>query len=231
MQTVYLKTLSQRLAATFLALLLVTTSVVVLTPLAEAQSVDKSSATLNAEQSLKTIMLRIMSANGIPTTRLKDIQVIEGEDYNAATDGQILYMTQSLYRALSTDDQKAFVLSHELSHVTLGHMNRTAIRHVGLSLLDRFVLARVGNSGRTWEQLKLLGVTALDTKFSRQMELQADDRGIQYMTRAEYRPQAALEVFDILQSQDKSSTPQFLRSHPLSKNRIQQLVKKYGLTR
>lgn len=231
MQSAFFHSPTKRLMALFVALLLVMPTLIALAPGVHAQNVEKTSEMRSAEQTLKNITMRIMQTNGIPTDRIKDIQVIDGEDYNAATDGQIIYFTLSLFRATSTDDQKAFIMAHEMSHVTLGHLNKTAVRRVGLSLLDRFVLARVGTSGRTWDQLRNLGVTALDTKFSRTMELQADDRGIQYMAKAGYNPQAALQVFDILQSQDKSGTPQFLRSHPLSKNRIQQLVKKYGLKR
>ncbi len=70
------------------------------------------------------------------------------------------------------------------------------------------------------------GLVLTDLKFSRGQEYTADEVGLKLMTQAGYQPQAALETLSVLEKANTSGTPQFLRSHPLNRNRVESLVRR-----
>lgn len=175
------------------------------------------------------ILNKLLAANSVDPKRIKTIQVIEEDVWNAYTDGQSIYFTKPLWQALQTEDQRAFVLSHELSHILLGHIPKTTARRVALGAFAQFVLGKYTQNKQALQQLESLTLSAIDMKFSRSMELGADERGVQLMSGAGYNTQGAIQAFEILESQSQGGPPEFLRSHPLSKSRINALSKKYGL--
>lgn len=180
-------------------------------------------------QALQTVIARLKSANQLSPHIGQNIVVEESTQLNAATDGQTLYITRGMLNALTRDDQMAFVISHELSHITLNHIPKTALRRGGWQLLDQGVLSRIYPSGSIWDVAEKASITLLEKKFSRNSEYQADTRGLAMMTQAGYDPQAAIEVLNLLQASSPNSTPEFLQDHPLNKARIETLVDKYKL--
>ena len=186
-------------------------------------------APANAQQ----ILARLEQANNIPQkNRVEAIELLESEDLNAATDGQKIYFTTALWNLLKTDDQRAFVIAHEQAHVELNHVTKSGLRRLGLGWLNKIVVQKYGEKS-TWVALasqSSLGL--LDRKFSRKQEYGADDLGLQLMDKAGYNTGAAMQVFRIFEQSKAGSgsdTPEFLRSHPLDKSRIERLSKKYQL--
>jgi predicted Zn-dependent protease len=170
------------------------------------------------------ILTRLIQANNIPASKVKGIQVIESSTWNAATDGERIVFTTSLWNALQSDDQRAFVIGHELGHIQLGHVTKSGLRRAALGALDRFILDRIArNKSAQIQQAEQLALGLIDMKFSRRMEFGADEVGVQIMERARYNPQAALEAFEILKQQNTGGGPEFLRSHPMSESRIRAL--------
>ena len=97
-------------------------------------------------------------------------------------------------------------------------------------LLHRFDGFKAGDGlgGAVLNQASNAALQLFNLRFSRQTELKADDRGLQILTQAGYRPMAAVETLQILQAAAPgSSMPEFLRSHPLSESRIQALAQQY----
>lgn len=177
------------------------------------------------------MMNRLVSANRVDPSRAVPggtfkVQVVQSEDYNAATDGQTVYFTNTLWNAFTRDDQRAFVLSHELSHLLLGHVTQTNLRRMGLGALSRFVLSRFVKEDPRLQKVETVGLALLDLKFSRAMEYRADEFGLALMTQAGYDPSGAVQAFEILSRYTDGGGPEFLRSHPLSGSRIRALAKK-----
>lgn len=182
-------------------------------------------------KSPQRILDELKVANKIPQQIAPTIRVVNSKSLNAATNGRDLIITSALVDRLRTNDQRAFVISHELSHIALQHIGKTQFRHVGLSLLDALLLRRYVPEGSIVGMAKDLGISLYDKRSSRVYEYEADDLGIQLMTRAGYNPQAAIEVFGILQAATPGSrTPEFLQDHPITSSRIQALVQKYKLS-
>ncbi len=175
-----------------------------------------------------TVMVnRLMQGSQIKPATVRSVQVVESDVYNAATNGQDIVFTSALWNAFQNDDQRAFVLSHELAHIVLGHVSQTAVRRIGLGALSQFVFGRFTQNRAALQAAETLGLHLVDTKFSRNMEYQADERGFQIMSQAGYNPQGAIQAFEILKQVSGRSGPEFLQSHPLSESRIRALAKKY----
>lgn len=192
-------------------------------------------AQTHAQTHAQTLLTRLLAANGLSPTAVEGIQLLPDEDLNAATDGRRILFTQGLWRALRTDDQRAFVISHELAHITRHHVPKTQLRRFGLLAVDHWLQSRLSNGGESPRPLlnaaTQTGLALTELSFSRQQEYGADELGMQYLIRAGFRPQAALETLAILDRASPARTPQFLRSHPLNQNRMRELVKRYQTVR
>lgn len=195
----------------------------------EAQQTISGSITKSSEsQALQQMIRGILSANGLSQDLVQQAYVEPSDSLNAYTDGTRVVVTEPLWRKLTTADQRAFVVGHELAHDVLHHIEKTTARRVGVVVLDRVFGRFLPNQPlRTASQL---GLQLVDRKFSRNDEYQADELGIQLMRKAGYRPQAALQVFDTLKKASaRGATPEFLLTHPIPESRIQALSKKYQL--
>lgn len=183
-----------------------------------------------AAESLPVMVERLLAANQLPAELVQEAKIEPNDELNAYTNGYKVVVTSGLWNRLRTNDERAFVVSHEVAHIALQHIEKTTYRKVGLGLLSRFIGAAtqqplLGTAGS-------LGLQLIDRKFDRNQEYQADDLGLQLMKKAGYRPQAALGVFQVLdQASANGRPPEFLLTHPIPQNRIENLVRKHGVQR
>ncbi|MDX2085157.1 MAG: M48 family metalloprotease [Candidatus Melainabacteria bacterium] len=183
-----------------------------------------------APQSHTAILQRLIQSNQLPKDLVQSITLEDSPELNAYTNGQKIVITTKLWQQLHTSDQRAFIVGHELSHIVLSHLEKTQRRRVGLALLDRFVLQRYAPEGGLGYTAGNIGLGLIDKKFSRNLEYQADDLGMQLMTKAGYHPKGALEAFQVLENGRRNgSPPEFLLTHPLSRSRVEALANKYKL--
>ncbi len=164
------------------------------------------------------------------------IQLVSAPEFNAYTDGYSIGFTTALWKACTTDDQRAFVIAHEVSHILLNHVQQKparrntmrTVRNVGLQVAGRFIPYRVGQyTNRPMWQASDVGIKLADLKFNRVQEYNADDLGIKLMAKAGYNPEGAPQAMEVLQAgAGDSRTAEFLRTHPITENRIQKLVTK-----
>lgn len=181
-------------------------------------------------ESAEQITQRLLAANQLPSNVVQSVQVVRSNQLNAATDGRRILISSALWNQLRTNDERAFIISHELAHVILQHIEQTQARRIGISLLDRYLINRFLEPGSWWDVAQNLGFTLIDKRFSRNVEYEADDLGLQLMARAGYRPQAALQVFDMFQRMQSYQLPEFLLDHPLNRSRIEALVRRYPVS-
>ncbi|MFN4039673.1 MAG: M48 family metalloprotease, partial [Erythrobacter sp.] len=125
------------------------------------------------------------------------VTLLNSPVHNAfAVPGGYVYSTRQLVTLMNNEAELAGVMGHEVGHVAARHSQRrqqAATRNsifgllgaVGSSLL-------LGNSagGELLSRTFLQGSQMLTLKFSRSQELEADDLGILYLSRAGYDPRA-----------------------------------------
>lgn len=136
-----------------------------------------------------------------------------------ALPGGQIFITYALYKRLSSEDQLAGILGHEIGHV----VGRHSVERIAQSELANTVAtgAQVGaDAGMLASQL---GQTIL-LKNGRGDELESDDLGVKFMLEAGYDPEALIEVMQILKEAGGGQrVPEFQSSHPDPDNRIEKI--------
>jgi predicted Zn-dependent protease len=135
-----------------------------------------------------------------------------------------------LLAVVSSRDELASVMGHELSHVTQRHISRLMSKNsqqtpwmIGAMILGALAASKSPEAGNAL----IVGGQALSVQnqlnFSRDMEREADRIGFGVMTQAGFEAQGFVGMFDKLQQaarlNDTGAYP-YLRSHPLTTERI-----------
>ncbi len=130
--------------------------------------------------------------------------VLDSTEINAfALPGGYVYITRGLLAYLNSEAELAAVLGHEIGHVTARHAVRqqstAQAASVGTSLLS-ILVPQLGYAGLN-QTVNLLG-SALLRGYGRDMELEADGLGAEYLARTGYDPQAMIAVIGTLKNQE-----------------------------
>jgi predicted Zn-dependent protease len=160
-------------------------------------------------------------------------EILLGRDRSVnafALPGGYLGLHLGLVGVVSSRDELASVLAHELSHVTQRHISRLISRQSGQApwLMGAMILGAMAASKSADAGTALLvGGQAVAAQnqlnFSRDMEREADRVGFGVMTQAGFEPKAFVSMFEKLQRasrlNDGGGFP-YLRSHPLNTERM-----------
>jgi predicted Zn-dependent protease len=132
-----------------------------------------------------------------------------------------------------TDAGLATVLGHEIGHAVAHHGASRMSQAMVTQGLGEAAGAYVGTTKYSQYQSTFMGLygigskVAVDLPYSREQESEADHIGIVYMARAGYDPKEAIAFWqrfsEFNSQQGGSSTPTFLRDHPVDSVRIKQL--------
>jgi beta-barrel assembly-enhancing protease len=148
--------------------------------------------------------------------------VLVDRDVNAfAAPGGVVVVHSGLIEAAQSADELAGVLAHEVQHIELRHSLQNMIHAVGWAALLSVVLGDVS---------AIAGVLihqAGAMRFSRELEHEADLRGVDAMHRAGLPAQGMVAFFRRLQRQDEGRVP-LLSSHPATTERIRRLEAAIG---
>lgn len=166
--------------------------------------------------------------------------IIDSPDINAfALPGGYVYVNRGLITFLTSEAQLAAVLGHEIAHITARHAVRQQTAARGANILGTAVsVASIFATGTNvlGDTASLFG-GALISGYGRDMELEADSLGAEYMARAGYDPAAILEVIGVLKNQEdfmkltSNRGPTYhglFATHPRNDTRLQQAVGKVG---
>ena len=162
---------------------------------------------------------RITKADGfkqIPINYEKDsepnawVEFADGENFT-------VHVTKGLMKILSTEDEIAGVLGHELGHVRLGHYSGTGVNYSVRTFIGI-------NSGMTHE-----GVEFQESSFSRQQETEADDYGTKLLRKARYSPRGLYDALRRFEAHGYGTQRNGFNSHPASEERMTRLAEKAGI--
>ncbi|MPX87872.1 peptidase M48 [Moraxella catarrhalis] len=137
--------------------------------------------------------------------------------------GKIVFYTGIIERLRLTDAEIAAVMGHEMAHALREHSREKASRHIATQGALSIAVNALGLSGGQAQLVGLAGQLGLDLPHSRTQEAEADKIGIELMARAGYDPNAAVTLWQKMQSAGGNGVPQFLSTHPSSTNRIANL--------
>lgn len=161
---------------------------------------------------------------------MKDLRwefaVIRSPEINAfvVPGGKVVVYT-GLLRLVSSEDELAAVLAHEVAHVVARH---AAERMTQGSVAELVRMIAYWGFGLPIPQGAMVAAFFLPN--SRKAETEADVIGIQLAARACYDPASAVEVFTKLGREEakhsaEQAVPKFLRTHPVSSDRVASIKK------
>ncbi len=148
-----------------------------------------------------------------------------------ALPGGKIVINRGLLTALHSEAELAAVLGHEITHAAARHGARAMSR--GMLLKGALMGAIIASQGKDYAQLAQIGANIggqlITQKFSRDNEREADYYGMQYMSRAGYDPQGAVELQKTFVKLFEKRSPDWLSglfaSHPPSVERVQNNIK------
>lgn len=160
-------------------------------------------------------------------------------EFNLVKDNQVnafcmpggkIVVYEGMMKLVSSDDELAVVLSHEVAHAVAKHSNERMSQQVlseygaqilnySLSRKSELVQALAGNVYGLGSQYGLM------LPFSRKHESEADYMGLALMTMAGYNPDVAVNFWRKMAASSTVSVPAFMSTHPSDEKRIRDIQK------
>ena len=136
-----------------------------------------------------------------------------------ALPGGQIFITEALLRLLTSEDEVAGVLGHEVGHVLARH----SAEHLAKQQLTQQLVGAIaiGSGSYDTAQLAHLAGSLVNMKHGRDDEIESDTLGLRLMRDAGYDPRAMVTVMQKLEKASGGSRqPEFASTHPSPANRI-----------
>ena len=166
--------------------------------------------------------------------------VLDSDEVNAfALPGGYVYITRGIMSYLNSEAELAAVLGHEIGHVTARHSVRQQAGATAAGVGATLVGILTGSP----DLMNVAGMagSALISGYGRDMELEADELGAEYLNRIGFEPDAMIDVVRLLKNQEmlevqmarqENRKPRVYHgvfaSHPDNDTRLQEVVKAAG---
>lgn len=162
------------------------------------------------------------------------IHVVKSEQLNAfALPGGIIFVNSAMLNACKTKEEFAALLGHEIGHVQLRHTTKSIMRSVVGSIVFSIVASDFSSvAAIAAEQANRIK----DLSYSRDVERSADEFSAKLMNRTRLDLNGMVNLFEVFEEEEKDhgyAIPEFLSTHPLTKERVQTAkdnAKKYANT-
>ena len=179
---------------------------------------------------------RLLRESGITRPEFT-FTLLDSPDINAfAMPGGFIYVNRGLLAYLDTEAELAGVLAHEIGHITESHHSRRQTQQVTskVAAVSAYILT---GSGDVYDAASMYGAEII-SGFGRDMELEADSAGAEYLHQSGYDVDSMLSVIGVLKDQEQyrrvqakaSGKPSgtyhgLYASHPRNDLRLQTVIK------
>ncbi len=140
-----------------------------------------------------------------------------------ALPGGQIFITKGLLDRLSTEDELAGVLGHEIGHVIERHSSERIAKSQLYQGLGGAAVVATGSANV--QDIAYMVISSSLMANSRKDELEADDLGVKYMMQANYDPHGMIQVMEVLKDAGGGSQPEFTSTHPNPGHREQEIEK------
>jgi predicted Zn-dependent protease len=158
--------------------------------------------------------------------------VIDEDVYNAfATPGGHIFIYTGLLNAMETEEELAGIMGHEVAHVYCRHLSQKIerskkIRMATIAGAVAGALLGMGGAGEAGTAVSM-GSTAAgqsaELAYSRENEMQADQFGVKFLTKANYSADGLLQILKKIRGKTwfgSDQIPTYLMTHPAVEDRI-----------
>ena len=189
-----------------------------------------SPATSSYSKRLANLTRGLTDVDGLPL----NFKVYETKQVNAfaCADGSV--RVYSGLMDLLSDDEVLGVIGHEIGHGALKHSKKEMQNaYLTSAALDGLGSMSTSLASLSQSQLRAFGEAALNARYSKKQELQADDYGYEFLKAKGKNPIAMIKSFQKMlslqnsqSSATSSSVNQLLSSHPDLETRINRIAEK-----
>ena len=186
------------------------------------------------EYALGRLAAPVLSAAGLSPSGVEVLVVDDGSLNAFVASPRHIFLHSGLINRLDTAAQLQAVIAHEAAHISNGHLTsrvgnmRAARTAAGLGLALAAAAVAAG-SGEAAAGIALGTQSSAMRQFlshTRAEESSADLSSVRYMVSAGIDPRAAMEVQELFRGQEAlavSRQDPYMRSHPLSRDRLRAL--------
>lgn len=177
----------------------------------------------------------VFAAAGMNSSQI-DMVLVQSPDINAfVSGGSNIFIFTGLIDQTKTPEELIGVIAHETGHIAGGHLVRTrrAAENASFESLLAMALgvgvALAGGGGDAASAGVAIGQASATNSFlshSRVQESSADQAAAQYLARANINSDGLISFLEKISSQeilDRSQQSGYMRTHPLSRDRIEAL--------
>ena len=165
------------------------------------------------------------------------VYILPVEQVNAlALPGGPIVIFEGLIDKAESPEELAGVLAHEIQHILLRHSTRGILRNLAKSMLVTLFL---GDVNSVMEGIVQLAGQLETLGLSREMEAEADQKGMELILAANIDPHGMIRIFKKLMQEDfsqkklpkgkpvaeKNDLSSYFSTHPSSQNRLARLEK------
>jgi predicted Zn-dependent protease len=156
--------------------------------------------------------------------------VVNAPDPNAfAIPGGYIFITTGLIVLAENEQEVAGVLGHELAHVMRRHISQMIerMKRINIASMVAILAAMLAGGGGTGSQagatMAMATAEALTLKYTREMETDADQNGLQYTIKAGYDPNGMITFLNKIMRISLALAPKipsYLSTHPAAEERL-----------
>lgn len=160
-----------------------------------------------------------------------EFNLVKSDEINAwCMPGGKIVVYEGIMNLVSSDDELAVVIGHEVAHAVAKHSNERMSQQVlaqyGANAIGILTSGKSAATQQIAQQVYGLGAQyGVMQPFSRKHESEADKMGLVLMTIAGYNPDVAVTFWQKMQASSSSSVPEFMSSHPSHETRIADIQK------
>lgn len=172
-------------------------------------------------EAMNAILKRVESGMPAHPYRFR-VQVVDRDDVNAfAAPGGSIVVYRGLISKMTSPEELAAVLAHEMQHVVQRHSTKSMLRNTGIQLGLTLLFGDPGILGDLAGRLGMLHLLRSD-------EQSADDEGLAALMKAGIAPLAMQRAFEHLAQTDPlrgaPSALQYLSTHPPIEERAARII-------
>ncbi len=140
------------------------------------------------------------------------------------TPGGYIYVYTGLIKYLTSEDELAGVMGHEIAHADRRHSTNNLTKQHGITILLSIALGK--NPGQLGQILQGMTGKLAGLKFSRATETDADAQSVIYLSKTGYSCTGTAGFFEKMMTQGGQQQPQWLSTHPAHENRVNDIKAK-----
>lgn len=194
---------------------------------ADMKSKGKVNTDAKTNRYVRCVANAVTSAMPAKDQRDWEVVVFEDDSANAfALPGGKIGVNTGLLKVAVDQNQLATVIGHEVGHVLAEHGNERMSLEFAAQTGTQLLGAVLADTNQKPLVMAAMGIGVhygMKLPYSRTHEAEADVMGLELMAKAGFNPQASIQLWRNMSTQQKDAPPEFMSTHPANETRIEGL--------